>query len=77
MELLVREILSMSKLEQDTFKLKLGEVKLLELIDTLTKDLGFFLLLKKNITIIKQIAPHLSVRTDCDLLEKALKKHYS
>lgn len=48
MELLVREILSMSKLEQDTFKLKLGEVKLLELIDTLTKDLGFFLLLKKK-----------------------------
>ncbi|EON74312.1 sensor histidine kinase [Lysinibacillus sphaericus] len=72
MELLVREILSMSKLEQDTFKLKLGEVKLLELIDTMTKDLGFFAS-QKNITIIKQIAPHLSVRTDCDLLEKALK----
>ncbi|QDP99946.1 HAMP domain-containing protein [Lysinibacillus fusiformis] len=72
MELLVREILTMSKLEQDTFKLKLEEVKLLELIDTITKDLGFFAA-QKDIKIIKQIAPHLSVRTDRNLLEKAVK----
>ncbi|MFB7155678.1 ATP-binding protein [Lysinibacillus sp. NPDC056232] len=72
MEQLVREILSMSKLEQDTFKLQLEEVNLLELLDSITKDLGFFAS-QKDIRIIKQISPNMNVRTDRDLLEKAFK----
>ncbi|MEQ6353129.1 HAMP domain-containing sensor histidine kinase [Lysinibacillus sp. M3] len=72
MEQLVREILSMSKLEQDTFKLQLEEVNLLELLDSITKDLGFFAS-QKDIQIIKQISPNMNVRTDRDLLEKAFK----
>ena len=72
MEQLVREILSMSKLEQHTFKLQLQEVNLSELIDTITKNLGFFAS-KKDIQMIKQIGPHLSVYTDRVLLEKACK----
>lgn len=42
MEDLVREILSMSKLEQHTFKLQLKEINLSELMDIITKDLSFF-----------------------------------
>ncbi|MFJ8104033.1 MULTISPECIES: sensor histidine kinase [unclassified Lysinibacillus] len=72
MEQLVREILSMSKLEQDTFKLQLEEVNLLELFDAITKDLGFFAS-KKDIQIIKQISSYMNIRTDHDLLEKAFK----
>ncbi|MFJ6209458.1 ATP-binding protein [Lysinibacillus sp. NPDC092081] len=72
MEQLVREILSMSKLEQDTFKLELEEVNLLELLDTITKDLGYFAS-QKDIQIITQISPYMNVDTDRDLLEKALK----
>ncbi|EON70246.1 sensor histidine kinase [Lysinibacillus sphaericus] len=72
MEQLVREILSMSKLEQDTFKVELEEVNLLELIDTITKNLGFFAS-QKDIKIIKQISPYIKVRTNRDLLEKAFK----
>ncbi|WP_155590833.1 sensor histidine kinase [Lysinibacillus cavernae] len=72
MEQLVREILSMSKLEQDTFKLQLEEVKVLELFDSVTKDLGFFAS-EKDIQIIKQISPFMYIRTDRDLLEKAFK----
>ncbi|PDZ13088.1 two-component sensor histidine kinase [Bacillus pseudomycoides] len=72
MEQLVREILSMSKLEQHTFKLQLEEVNLSELIDTITKDIGFFAS-QKDIQIIKQIDSDLFVYTDCVLLEKACK----
>lgn len=72
MEQLVREILSMSKLEQDTFKLQLEEVNLLELLDSITKDLVFFAS-QKDIQIIKQISPNMNVYTDRDLLEKAFK----
>lgn len=72
MEQLVREILSMSKLEQDTFKLQLEEVNLFELFDAITKDLGFFAS-QKDIQIIAQISHYLNVRTDRDLLEKAFK----
>ncbi|WP_427107863.1 HAMP domain-containing sensor histidine kinase [Lysinibacillus xylanilyticus] len=72
MEQLVREILSMSKLEQDTFKLELEEVNLLELLDKITKDLGYFAS-QKDIQIITQISPYKNVDTDRDLLEKALK----
>ncbi|MGG3519786.1 HAMP domain-containing sensor histidine kinase [Bacillus pseudomycoides] len=72
MEQLVREILSMSKLEQHTFKLQLEEVNLSELMDTITKDIGFFAS-QKDIQIIKQIDSDLFVYTDCVLLEKACK----
>ena len=47
MEQLVREILSVSKLEQHTFKLKVEEVNPSKLIGAITKDLEF-LLLKKH-----------------------------
>ncbi|MFF2290588.1 sensor histidine kinase [Peribacillus butanolivorans] len=72
MEQLVREILGISKLEQHTFKLKLEEVNLAELINIITKNLGFFAS-QKDIQIIKQIGSHLSVFTDRALLEKACK----
>lgn len=72
MEQLVREILSMSKLEQHTFKLQLEEVNLSKLMDVITKDLGFFAS-QKDIQIIKQIDSHLSVYTDRIFLEKASK----
>lgn len=71
-EQLVREILSMSKLEQDTFKIQAREINLLDLIETITKDLAF-LHLRKNIRIINKIPPDNYVFTDSDLLEKALK----
>lgn len=72
MEQLVREIIGISKLEQHTFKLQLEEVNLAELIDTITKNLGFFAS-QKDIQMIKQIGSHLSVYTDRFLLEKACK----
>ncbi|MBW3496390.1 HAMP domain-containing sensor histidine kinase [Bacillus sp. FDAARGOS_1420] len=72
MEDLVREILSMSKLEQHTFKLQLKEINLSELMDIITKDLSFFAS-QKDIQIIKQIDSNLSVYTDQALLEKACK----
>ncbi|KEK24897.1 sensor histidine kinase [Bacillus gaemokensis] len=72
MEQLVREILSMSKLEQHTFKLQVEEVNLSELMDTIIKDLEFFAS-EKDIQIIKQIDSDLFVYTDCVLLEKACK----
>ncbi|WP_199924959.1 sensor histidine kinase [Paenibacillus sp. IHBB 10380] len=72
MEQLVREILSMSKLEQHTFKLQLEEVNPSELMDTITKNLEFFAS-QKDIQMIKQIGSHLSVHTDRILLEKACK----
>ncbi len=72
MEQLVREILSMSKLEQHTFKPQLKEINLSELIDIITKDLSFFAS-QKDIQIIKQIDSHFSVYTDRVLLEKAFK----
>ncbi|MGF9978561.1 sensor histidine kinase [Viridibacillus arvi] len=72
MEQLVREILSMSKLEQHTFKLQLEEVNLSELINTITKDLEFFAS-QKDIQMIKQIGSHHLIYTDRVLLEKACK----
>ncbi|WP_259383452.1 sensor histidine kinase [Bacillus thuringiensis] len=60
MEQLVREILSVSKLEQHTFKLKVEKVNLSKLIGTITK-------------VIKEIDFDLSIYTDCALLEKACK----
>lgn len=72
MEQLVREILSMSKLEQHTFKLRIDEVNLTELINSVTNSLSFFAS-EKNIQIIKQIESPIFVNTDRDLLEKALK----
>lgn len=41
-EQLVREIVSMSKLEKHTFKLQVAEVTLSKLTDTITKNLEFF-----------------------------------
>ncbi|PGM96471.1 sensor histidine kinase [Bacillus cereus] len=72
MEQLVREILSMSKLEQHTFKPQLKEINLSELIDIIIKDLSFFAS-QKDIQIIKQIDSHFSVYTDRVLLEKSCK----
>ncbi|MED2677821.1 HAMP domain-containing sensor histidine kinase, partial [Bacillus thuringiensis] len=72
MEQLVREILSVSKLEQHTFKLKVEEVNPSKLIGTITKDLEFFAS-QKSIEIIKEIDSDLSIYTDCALLEKACK----
>ncbi|MEJ9242933.1 ATP-binding protein, partial [Bacillus cereus] len=72
MEQLVREILSVSKLEQHTFKLKVEKVNLSKLIGTITKDLEFFAS-QKNIEIIKEIDFGLAIYTDCALLEKACK----
>ncbi|QWH75516.1 sensor histidine kinase (plasmid) [Bacillus mycoides] len=72
MEQLVREILSMSKLEQHTFKRQIEEVNLSELMDTITKDLGFFAS-QKDIQIIKQIDSDLFVYTDFIFFEKACK----
>ncbi|WP_374016715.1 HAMP domain-containing sensor histidine kinase [Paenibacillus thiaminolyticus] len=72
MEQLVREILSMSKLEQHTFKLQWEEVNLPDLMDNITKNFGFFAS-QKDIQIIKQFDSPLSVYTDRVLLEKACK----
>lgn len=72
MENLVREILSVSKLEPHTLKPKLEEVNLSELIYTITKNLDFFAI-QKSIQIIQQIDSLLFVSTDRNLLEKACK----
>lgn len=72
MQQLVREILSMSKLEQHTFKLKIEEVNLSKLLGTITKDLEFFAS-QKSIQIIKEIDSDFSVYTDRVLFEKACK----
>ncbi len=47
MEQLVREILSMSRLEQHTFKLQVEEVNLSKSIDTITKKTRIFCFSKK------------------------------
>ncbi|KEK10540.1 histidine kinase [Lysinibacillus sphaericus] len=72
MEQLVREILSMSKLEQNIFKIQMKETNLSNLIETITKDLVFFAS-QKEITVINKIPPNLYVFSDNDLLEKAFK----
>ncbi|WP_025115093.1 HAMP domain-containing sensor histidine kinase [Lysinibacillus fusiformis] len=72
MEQLVREILSMSKLEQNIFKIQMKETNLSNLIETITKDLVFFAS-QKEITVINKIPPNLYVFSDDDLLEKAFK----
>ncbi|PGS62274.1 HAMP domain-containing sensor histidine kinase, partial [Bacillus thuringiensis] len=72
MEQLVREILSMSKLEQHTFKLKVEKVNLSKLVGTITKNLEFFAS-QKGIQIIKEVDSNIFVYTDCVLLEKACK----
>ncbi len=72
MEQLVREILSMSKLEQHTFKLQVEEVNLSKLVGTITKNLEFFAS-QKGIQIIKEVDSDIFVYTDCVLLEKACK----
>ncbi|PFN13010.1 sensor histidine kinase [Bacillus cereus] len=72
LEQLVREILSMSKLEQHTFKLQVEEVNLSKLIDTITKKLEFFAS-QKGIQIIKEVDSDIFVYTDYVLLEKACK----
>ncbi|MEH7449892.1 sensor histidine kinase, partial [Bacillus toyonensis] len=72
LEQLVREILSMSKLEQHTFKLQLEEVDLSKSIDRITKNLEFFAS-QKSIQIKKEVDSDIIVHTDCILLEKACK----
>ncbi|MED3447267.1 sensor histidine kinase [Bacillus thuringiensis] len=72
LEQLVREILSMSKLEQHTFKLQVEEVNLSRSIDTITKKLEFFAS-QKGIQIIKEVDSDIFVYTDYVLLEKACK----
>lgn len=72
MEKLIREILSISKLEQHTFKPQLEEVNLSNLIHAITEKLDFFAS-QKDIQIIEQIAPNICVYTDRNLLEKAYK----
>lgn len=72
MEKLIREILSISKLEQHTFKPQLEEVNLSKLIHDITEKLDFFAS-QKGIQIIEQIAPNICVYTDRNLLEKAYK----
>ncbi len=71
-ERLVREILSMSKLEQHTFKLQGEEVNLSKLVGTITKNLEFFAS-QKGIQIIKEVDSDSIVYTDRVLLEKACK----
>ncbi|QEL82829.1 HAMP domain-containing protein (plasmid) [Bacillus sp. JAS24-2] len=72
MEQLVREILEVSKLEQHTFKPKLENIKIHELIHKTTQKLEFFAI-EKNIKIIKEIDTDIAVCTDYKLLEKAIK----
>ncbi|MGY4556719.1 two-component system sensor histidine kinase VanS [Bacillus thuringiensis] len=72
LEQLVREILSMSRLEQHTFKLQVEEVNLSKSIDTITKKLEFFAS-QKGIQIIKEVDSDIFVYTDYVLLEKACK----
>ncbi len=72
MEQLVREILSMSKLERDTFKLQLEEVNLSQLMDKITADLEYFAA-QREIQLMKHIASNIMVHTDSLMLEKACK----
>ncbi|WP_144508723.1 sensor histidine kinase [Bacillus mycoides] len=72
MEKLIREILSISKLEQHTFKPQLEKVNLSEMIHTITRKLNFFAS-QKDIQIIEQITPDIFAYTDLNLLEKAFK----
>ncbi|MEH7464644.1 HAMP domain-containing sensor histidine kinase, partial [Bacillus thuringiensis] len=72
MEKLIREILSISKLEQHTFKPQLEKVNLSKLIHSITEKLDFFAS-QKDIQIIEQIASNIFVYTDHNLLEKACK----
>lgn len=72
MEQLVREILSMSKLERDTFKLQLEEVNLSQLMDKITADLEYFAA-QREIQLMKHIASNIMVHTDRLMLEKACK----
>lgn len=72
MEKIVREILSVSKLESNTLKPTLEEIDLSELIITITKSLNFFAT-QKSIQIIQEVESHLFVSTDRNLLEKACK----
>ncbi|MFI8710293.1 sensor histidine kinase [Bacillus sp. NPDC077411] len=72
MEKLIREILSISKLEQHTFKPRLEKVNLSEMVHTLTRKLDFFAS-QKDIQIIEQITPDIYIYTDLGLLEKAFK----
>ncbi len=69
---LVREILSMSKLEQHTFKLQVEKVNLSKLVGTITKNLEFFAS-QKDIQILKEVDSDIFVYTNCVLLEKACK----
>lgn len=72
MEQLVREILSMSKLERDTFKLQLEEVNFSQLVDKITADLEYFAA-QREIQLMKHIASNIMVHTDRLMLEKACK----
>ena len=72
MEQLVREILSMSKLERDTFKLQLEEVNLSQLVEKIIADLEYFAA-QREIQLMKHIASDIMVHTDRLMLEKACK----
>ncbi|MEA0563453.1 sensor histidine kinase [Lysinibacillus irui] len=72
MEKIVREILSVSKLEPTTLKPTFEAINLSELIFSITKSLDFFAI-QKNIQIIQDIESNLFVSTDRNLLEKACK----
>ena len=74
LEQLVREILSMSKLEQHTFKLQVEEVNLSRSIDTIAKNSNFCF--SKGIQIIKEVDSDIFVYTDYVLLEKACKTSF-
>ncbi|MBG9737671.1 sensor histidine kinase [Paenibacillus alvei] len=72
MEKLVREILSMSRLERHTFKLQPEEVNVSQLVDTVTENLEFFAG-QRDIQLLKQIDSNIMIHTDRILLEKACK----
>lgn len=72
MEQLVREILSMSKLESHTFKLQLEEVNLSQLVDKATAELEYFAA-QREIQLMKHITSNIMVHTDRLMLEKACK----
>ena len=70
MEKLIREILSISKLEQHTFKPHLEDINLTELLSTITKKLDY-IASQKSVQIIEKMVPDIYVYTDRNLLEKA------
>lgn len=72
MEQLVREILSMSKLESHTFKLQLEEVNPSQLVDKATAELEYFAA-QREIQLMKHITSNIMVHTDRLMLEKACK----